>query len=132
MLNASVGVQRVLGRLRRPQIQRTSSAPNLQDRSVAAADQVQRGLRSLVAASNLVPPRAGRARAERVSGAHRRSFIGRLGPDRAVAVAVAGILLGASVVSVSAGRPAAATGGPTGDGPAPRIALGGGTDGGRD
>jgi murein DD-endopeptidase MepM/ murein hydrolase activator NlpD len=42
---------------------------------------------------------------------------------------VAGILLGASVVSVSAGRPAASTGGPTGDGPAPRIALGGGTGG---
>jgi len=62
----------------------------------------------------------------RAAGSGRRSLIGRLGPDRAVAVAVAGILLGASIVSVSAGRPAPATGGPTGDGPGPRIAVGGG------
>ena len=132
MLNASVGVQRVLGRLRRPQNPRPSSATNLQTRSLAAAYQAKRGLHSLVAASHLVPARDRRAGAERAAGAHRRSFIGRLGPDRAVAVAVAGILLGASVVSVSAGRPAAPTGGPTGDGPAPRIALGGGTGGERD
>jgi murein DD-endopeptidase MepM/ murein hydrolase activator NlpD len=56
----------------------------------------------------------------------RRSHLSRLGPDRAVAIAVAGILLGASIVSVSAGRPAPATGGPTGDGPDPRIVVGGG------
>jgi murein DD-endopeptidase MepM/ murein hydrolase activator NlpD len=35
------------------------------------------------------------------------------------------VLLGASVLSFSAGRPVAATGGPTGDGSAPRIAVGG-------
>ena len=132
MLNASVGVQRVLGRLRRPQNLRPSSATTLQTRSLAAAHQAKRGLHSLVAASHLVPARDRRAGPERAAGAHRRSFIGRLGPDRAVAVAVAGILLGASVVSVSAGRPAPGTGGPTGDGPAPRIALGGGAAGGRD
>ena len=52
-------------------------------------------------------------------------MIARIGPDRTVAVAVAAILLGASALSVSVG-PAGATGGPTGDGPAPRIAVGGG------
>ena len=132
MLNASVGVQRVIGRLRRPQNLRPPSATAIRTRSHAAAYQAKGGLRSLVAASHLVPVRDLRAGAERVAGAHRRSFIGRLGPDRAVAVALAGILLGASVVSVSAGRSAPATGGPTGDGPAPRIALGGGTGDGRD
>jgi murein DD-endopeptidase MepM/ murein hydrolase activator NlpD len=55
----------------------------------------------------------------------RRSYVSRLGPDRAVAAAVVAVLLGASVLSFSAGRPVAATGGPTGDGSAPRIAVGG-------
>ena len=133
MLNASVGVQRVLGRLRRPRNDRPSSATNLlQTRSRAAAYQAQRGMHTLVAASRLVPPRDRRTGVERASGAHRRSLMGRLGPDRAVAVAVAGILLVASVVSVSAGSPAPATGGTTGDGPAPRLAIGGGTSGERD
>jgi Membrane proteins related to metalloendopeptidases len=85
-----------------------------------------------VVASRLVPARDQQAAAKRASGAHRRSLVGRLGPDRAVAVAIAGILLGASVVSVSAGGPAPSRGGPTGDGPAPRIAIGGGTGGERD
>ena len=53
-------------------------------------------------------------------------LLGRLGHDRAVAIAVAGILLGASVVSLSGGRTAAATGGTDGPGTAPRIAVGGG------
>ncbi len=56
----------------------------------------------------------------------RRSLFVRIGHDRVLAVAVAGILLGASVVSVSAGMRSGPTGGPTGDGPAPRIAVGGG------
>ncbi len=42
-----------------------------------------------------------------------------------MAAAVVAVLLGASVLSFSAGRPVAATGGPTGDGSAPRIAVGG-------
>ncbi len=45
-------------------------------------------------------------------------------------MAVAGILVGASLVSISGGRTAAATGGTDGAGSAPRIAVGGGTDGG--
>jgi murein DD-endopeptidase MepM/ murein hydrolase activator NlpD len=66
--------------------------------------------------------------AERPAAANRRSLLGWLGPDRAVAIAVAGILLGASVVSVSAGSRAANTGGTTGAGTAPRIAVGGAGD----
>jgi murein DD-endopeptidase MepM/ murein hydrolase activator NlpD len=58
---------------------------------------------------------------------NRRSILGRLGTDRSVAVAVAGILLGASLVSITAGHPAAPTGGTKGSGQGPRIAIGGGT-----
>jgi len=48
-------------------------------------------------------------------------------------MAVAGILIGASLVSISGGRTAAATGGTDGAGTAPRIAVGGGgTDPGSD
>ncbi|OGO54783.1 MAG: hypothetical protein A2Z32_07470 [Chloroflexi bacterium RBG_16_69_14] len=126
MLNASVGFQRVLGRLRRPPNHRPTSVRTVQVRSLAVAHQVRRGLHSVVAASRLFPARERPMAVHRAAGSGRRSLIGRLGPDRAVAVAVAGILLGASVISVSAGRPAPATGGPTGDGPGPRIAVGGG------
>ena len=140
MLNASVGFQRVLGRLRRPPDHRPSSETTIQLRSHAAAHQMRLGLHSIVAASRLVPTRHRRRAATRGAAARnlamrnvateRRSLIGRLGHDRAIAVVVAGILLGASVVNVSAGRPAPASGGPTGgpigDGPGPRIAIGGG------
>jgi murein DD-endopeptidase MepM/ murein hydrolase activator NlpD len=87
---------------------------------------VRHGLHAIAAASHLVPAGA-RPATERAVPVHRRSLIGRLGPDRAVGLAVAGILLGATVVSVSAGHPAANTGGTTGAGSAPRIAVGGDT-----
>jgi murein DD-endopeptidase MepM/ murein hydrolase activator NlpD len=132
LLNASVGVQRVLGRLRRPPSYRPPSATNLRTRSVAAAQHVQRGLHDLVAASRLVPMRDRWTVADQAPSAHRRSLIGRLGPDRAVAMAVVAILLGASVASVSAGQRTPSTGGPNGNGPAPRLAIGGGTGGQRD
>jgi LysM repeat protein len=90
---------------------------------------LRRGVHAVALASRLMPVREGDHEVPQavVLSGSRRSLIARLGPDRAVAVALAGILLGASVVSVSAGRPVPATGGPTGDGPAPRIAVGGGT-----
>ena len=125
MLNASVGIQRVIGRVRRPQDRRE---PSVQTRSLSPARRVQRGLHTVIAVSRLAPTRSIRVEADRPSEAGGRSLLGRLGPDRAVTLAVAGILLGASVVSVSAGLPRGATGGTTGDGPAPRIAVGGGTD----
>jgi murein DD-endopeptidase MepM/ murein hydrolase activator NlpD len=134
LLNASVGVQRVLGRLQRPPSQRTSSPTDLQPRSHAAVRRVRSGIRSVVVGSRLVPGRHAvvAENIQRTEAVSRRSILGRLGPDRAVAVAVAGILLGASVISVSAGSltartgsPAANTGGTTGAGDAAGIAVGG-------
>jgi murein DD-endopeptidase MepM/ murein hydrolase activator NlpD len=134
LLNASVGVQRVLGRLHRPPSQRPPSPSDLQPRSHATAWRVRRGIRSVVVGSRLVPARHAvvltphASVADRPAPANRRSLLGWLGPDRAVAVAVAAILLGASVVSVSAGSRAPNTGGTAGAGTAPRIAVGGGND----
>jgi LysM repeat protein len=51
-----------------------------------------------------------------------------MGHEKTVAVAVAGIVLGASVLSVGTSRPTGDTGGPTGEGTAPRLALAGGAD----
>ena len=133
MLNASVGFQRVLGRLRRPPSHRPSGVTTIRLQSHAAAHQVRHGLHSIVAASRLFPTRdrrwAAARPATRTTQTARRTLLGRLGPDRAVAIAVAGILVGASVVSVTAGRAAPNTGGPTGDGPASRITVGGGAAG---
>ena len=125
MLNASVGVKRVLGRLRRSSSPQTSSPTTFRIRRVAAVDQVRRGIDSAVAASRLTSSRDRRMLAVPAVGLARRSLIARIGPDRTVAVAVAAILLGASGLSISVG-PAGATGGPSGDGPAPRIVVGGG------
>lgn len=58
----------------------------------------------------------------------RLSLIARIGHDRTVALAAAAILLGASVISVSASRPIPAIGGPTGPGPDVRLEVGGGTE----
>jgi murein DD-endopeptidase MepM/ murein hydrolase activator NlpD len=123
LLNASVGVQRAIGRLRRPPSPRESSAT-----TVAVSLHLQRRFRALAVASRLAPFRERTARV--VASAHptrqaRISLIARIGHDRAVALVAAGILLGASVVSVSVSRPVPATGGPTGPGTDVRIAVGG-------
>ncbi|MFL5673855.1 MAG: hypothetical protein ACJ779_02520, partial [Chloroflexota bacterium] len=128
MLNASVDVQRVLGRLRRPQEQRRPSATTVQIRSLAAAHQVRHGIRAVVAASRLVPVRETSVVVERAIADSGRPLLWRLGHDRAVAVAVAGVLVGASLVSMSGGRSAVATGGTDGAGSAPRLAVGGDID----
>ena len=125
MLNASVGFQRVLGRLRRPKHHRLASTRTPGSPRPAVGHALRRGLHSVVAASRLVPQRHPRTTVSRPAEPRRRSYVARLGPDRAVAAAVVAVLLGASVLSFSAGRPVAATGGPTGDGSAPRIAVGG-------
>jgi len=137
LLNASVDVQRVLGRLRRPTIERSSNVNGAGSRSLATVRRARRGIRSVVVASRLVPGRHAAALVEHAptvvsEKTVRRSLLSRLGPDRAVAVAIAGILIGASVISVSAGTRPANTGGTTGAGTAPRVAVGGdgGVDGG--
>ena len=95
-------------------------------RSHGAALLVRHGIRSVVAASRLVPVRDRvRVVPESAATQRRRPFIARLGPDRAVAIALAGILVGATAVSVSAGHAAPRTGGTNGSGTAPRLAVGG-------
>ena len=126
MLNASVGVQRVLGRLRRPPSNRASSASTFQVRSAATARRTLHRVLSAVAPSRLAPQRDRRFGILGAVRSDRRSLVARLGPDRTVAIAVAGILLGASVVSASAAGPAPATGGTNGPGTDVRIAVGGG------
>ena len=126
LLNASVGFQRVLGRLPRPKHHRLASTRTPGSPRPAVGHAVRRGLHSVVTASRLVPQRHPRTTVSRPVEPRRRSYVSRLGPDRAVAAAVVAVLLGASVLSFSAGRPVAATGGPSGDGSAPRIAVGGG------
>jgi murein DD-endopeptidase MepM/ murein hydrolase activator NlpD len=136
LLNASAGISRVLGRRRRPNDRPASDAPREAGR-FAVAPTVRRGIQTVVAASRLAPvrqqpsvdvvetPKA--APTVETSNQPRRSLISRLGPDRAVAAVAVAILVGASVISVSAGHPAGATGGTNGAGKAPRIAVGGGT-----
>ena len=60
-----------------------------------------------------------------VTRTRKRSLVGRVGHDRVVALAVVGILVGATAVSLSVGHPAASTGNTDGAGSAPRIAVGG-------
>jgi murein DD-endopeptidase MepM/ murein hydrolase activator NlpD len=128
LLNASVGVQRVVGRLRRPQGHGRPSAASLRTGGHAAALQVQRVVHTVVVASRLTPERESTLVVERPGREPRRPLLWRLGHEKAVATAVAGILIGASLVSLSGGRTATATGGTDGAGTAPRIAIGGGVD----
>lgn len=128
MLNASVGVQRAIGRLRRPPSSRVSSARTVAV-SLVALLRPQCRVRALVHAARLAPPRERTSRSVASPQPIRQariSLISRVGHERAVALVAAAILLGASVVSVSASRPAPATGGPTGPGSDVRLAVGGG------
>ena len=61
MLNASVGIQRVLGRVRRPSDPR---APSVQTRSFSPVRRAKRGLHAVIAASRLVPAHDPRVRAD--------------------------------------------------------------------
>ncbi len=122
MLNAPVGVQRVMGRLRRPSSEGPTPLATLQTRSHAMAVELRSCLHVVAGVAHFTPVR--RRRAPMAARPVRRSLIGRIGQDRVVATAVAGIVLVASVASVSAsGTPP--VGGPSGDGAAPRIAVGG-------
>jgi murein DD-endopeptidase MepM/ murein hydrolase activator NlpD len=136
LLNASVGMQRVLGRLHRPPSQRASIASDVPTRSHAVRRRLRHGVGTIAAASHLLP--AGRRTITEarpaaeipvskpvVARASKRSLVGRVGHDRVVALAVVGILAGATTVSLSVGHPAVNTGNTDGAGSAPRIAVGG-------
>lgn len=123
MLNAPAGVQRVMGRLRRPDSEAPTPATS-PIRSLTMAASIGR-LREVAGFAHLLPAR-NRRRVLPAARPIRRSLIGRIGQDRVLAAAVAGIVLAASVVSVSANS-SAPTGGTDGEGTAPRLAIGGDT-----
>jgi murein DD-endopeptidase MepM/ murein hydrolase activator NlpD len=125
LLNASVGVQRVLGRLHRPPSQPARGVVEVRQRRLAAARRLRHGLHSVAAATDLLPARPARVHHDRPVSLDRRSLLHWLGQDRAVAIAVVGILVGASVLSVTAGHAAPNTGNTSGAGTAAKIVIGG-------
>ena len=155
MLNASVGVQRVLGRVRRTSIDSMTAIPRpSRPRSSAVADRVhrgyvltsrhiyplprprRRGLTLLPALAlrrpqlalhrpSLRPRRLSTREISWILSPVLRRSVAGLGHERVVAIAAAGILLSASFLSVTPGGPRGDTGGPTGDGPGPRLAIAG-------
>lgn len=162
MLNASVGVQRVLGRLRRTSIDPITAmslpAPTRGARSSEARivdhtasthvypaprpRSAQRRRRSTwafprtigrsftVSRHSLPRPtlRGVRGVAYAMPVPFRRAALA-LGHERVLGVAVAGIVLAASFLSVTPGRANGDTGGTRGAGAAPRLTVGGSSDG---
>lgn len=138
MLNASIGAQRVLGRLRRSSSRPTATTVDAHTGAVSLPLRGERGSPSSTTHIYPVPRRRRRRTAALSLDALRnlslprptlRGAVGRFDHERIVALAAAGILLGASVLSVAPGGASGATGGPSGDGPAPRLAVGGSDDG---
>jgi murein DD-endopeptidase MepM/ murein hydrolase activator NlpD len=137
LLNASVGVQRVLGRLRRPQIDPTMTSLPAPRRVAIRGISMSGVRRSPVARRFAHPVRRspavvvpGVADIRRILRAIPVRRIAReLGHERLVAVAVAVIVLGASFLSVTPIRSSGATGGTSGDGQSPRLAIGASGDG---
>ena len=147
MLNASVGVQRVLGRVRRTSIDSITEMTILSRPRVSTrASRSRYGYMATSAHVFPAPRRRRRAFVMPSLSFHRPSirsvrsmtrafprlarhaFVG-LGHERVVAIAAAGILLSASFLSVAPGGPSGDTGGPSGDGKAPRLAIAGSGDG---
>ncbi len=139
MLNASVGFQRVLERVRRPLKHGPASDAPREARRFAVAPKLRHGVHVVVAASRLAPVREQRPTVVAAApvvvatietpARPRRTLISRLGHERSVAMVVVAIVVGASVISVSAGHPSGPTGNTNGAGTAPRIAIGGDTTG---
>ena len=103
MLNASVGVQRVIGRLRRPSSEGPTPDATLHDPPASPwLSQVRSRLHAVAGIAHLAAGSDRRRTRPMAARPVRRSLIGRIGQDRVVAVAVAGIVLVASVASVSA------------------------------
>jgi murein DD-endopeptidase MepM/ murein hydrolase activator NlpD len=135
LLNASVGFQRVLGRLRRPSspVDEASIASQIQDRSHAAAHHVRARVGSAAASSYT----STRRRRRSLAGFRLRRPVLRtrtlsemlhaIGHDRVVALVVVAIVVGASALSLGPTSTAEAgdIGGPTGAGDGSRIAVGG-------
>jgi murein DD-endopeptidase MepM/ murein hydrolase activator NlpD len=151
LLNASVGVQRVLGLLRRTSLD-SIPAMTLPARPRIMPRSHRMRIASRATSTHLHPMARRRRRrwamwfrlpsigSLRVSWRSfrslrslravplRRAFTA-LGHERVIGISVAGIVLAASFLSVSPGRANGDTGGPNGDGSAPRLAVGGSGDG---
>ena len=114
MLNATVGVQRVIARLR-PDTTRPSAASRTHQRSIRAARAVQ---------AHLVAPRrvTGRVDAGTLMGRLRHPGVTA---QRALPVGVASLVLLASFASYLPSGATPPTGGPTGEGVDVRLAIGG-------
>ena len=147
MLNASVGVQRVLGRLRRTSLD-SIPAMTFPTRARVAPRSHRIRIASHTTSTHLYPMARRRRRRWAMSfrmpsmasvrvSLHsfrslrfipfRRTF-SALGHERVIGVSVAGIVLAASFLSVTPGRANGDTGGPNGDGSAPRLSVGGTAD----
>jgi murein DD-endopeptidase MepM/ murein hydrolase activator NlpD len=127
LLNASVGVQRVIGRLK-PGPRRSPLATRIHRRTVDAARSASDRLAVTVRPAAAHPIAADRARlSPREATARLRLRIAtRVGPEAILPVAVAVIVLAGSLLSVLPDAvPASAIGGPEGDGAAARVAVGG-------
>jgi murein DD-endopeptidase MepM/ murein hydrolase activator NlpD len=126
LLNASVGVPRVLNRLRPTSMSRSTAPIRFHGRSVHATGDQQVPAASLGATAPAPPRLVARGGTAALASGLRR----RVGPEAAIPVAAAVIVLFASVLSWLPGSPAhGAVGGTTGDGTGPRVALGGVTGG---
>lgn len=112
MLNGTGTVQRILARLR-PDPTRAAPAARIHRRSIRAAMAIRAGVRTRGARPALMSFLAAAVRPATA-------------PDRVVPVAVASILAAAAFLAYLPG-PGAATGGPSGDGDAPRLVVGGWT-----
>ena len=116
MLNATVGMQRAIARLR-PDTTRPAQASRTHRRSIRAARAVQ---------AHLTGPRDLRVRVDVAALVQRLTHPG-ITAERALPVGIAAMVLFASVASfLPNATPPPPTGGPVGDGDPVRIAIGGG------
>jgi murein DD-endopeptidase MepM/ murein hydrolase activator NlpD len=115
LLNATVGMQRAIARLR-PDTTRPAQASRPHRRTVRAARAVQ---------AHLIGPRDARARID-AAAIVRRLTRPQVTAERALPVGIAAMVLLASAASFLPNGTPPPTGGPVGDGDAVRIAIGGG------
>lgn len=132
MLNGTVDVQRALGRLHRTRGLGPSAPTRVHHRSLRVARSLQAGVTSLTRPTTSRTGAGGQTAALHLP---RRLSI-KAGSEAILPVAVVLIVVFASLLSWLPGRatPSGPVGGPAGDGPGPRVALGGlagggGTDG---
>ncbi|HKG57027.1 MAG TPA: M23 family metallopeptidase [Candidatus Limnocylindrales bacterium] len=123
MLNATVGAQRVLRRLRPTRGKAPIRAFHFRHRSASVARDLRNRAASLTSTTESGPDLVERASSIELP----RRLTKRFGHEAILPIAVVLIVVVASVVSWLPGRASTTgpVGGPLGDGPGPRVALGG-------